>query len=385
MSWINDSVNRYRLRDTDYNRSVCMTRQNLDNMMRGFDTIFNNISNFTSELTSVQVYPMIVKPYLNANNNYLKTSRGVFSGVTAYKISYYAYYQTLGQKYIPTYFGNFADYKGYTHIKVFLPFLGYVDIDPNECVGKWLQFRLLTDFYTGKGMYIIGVSESGISHSESPYVHDGEDDAMRVVYTYECDIGIEIPLGQSNIGDIKRNMLLGAVKTAAGVGIASHTNSLPPPSSHTTNVQTYTISARGNTPGARMRQVESGVFNTESHRTYTNPYSQVRPVSEAIDGSIDVLNRMNIGGNGDRVNDAGLLYQMSLNIQVIIYRPKFVSFTNDYNHLYGKPLGTIRRLSSLSGYTEVSAVHFEGAGFNTATSGEMEKISSAFNSGVILP
>lgn len=384
MSWINDIVYRYRMRDTQYNKSVCMTRKAVENMTQNFDGIFDGLLNFTEEISSLQLYPMIIKPYTQSETNYLSTTRGVFSSVTAYNISWYAYYQTLGEYFVQPKFNNFADYKGYTQIKLFLPFLGYVDVDVNECMGKYLQFRLLTDFYTGKGLYIIGVSDASISHSEPPYVNEGEDDGIRVISTFECDIGIDIPLGKSNVGDIKRNMLLGTIKTIASVGASIYTESLPSPITTSSSVTTYDVHGRSLSKGSRMKQVKSGTETTTKTSVTHKPVDKSKPISEAVDGSIDALNRLHISGHSDRVNDAGLLYQTSLNIQVVIYRPKFVTINENYGNLYGYPLGEVRRLSEISGYTEINSIHFEGVGFETITQKEVAMLEQIFSDGVFV-
>ena len=386
MNWINTKVSRFEMRDTDYNRSVCMTQRSVNNMISRFDTIFDSFVNFTNEIASLTLYPMLIKPYVQGNTltNYLKTTRGSFIDTVAYRISWYAYYQTLGEYFVSKKFNNFADYKGYTQIKLFLPFLGYVDIDTNECMGKFLQFRLLTDFNSGKGLYIIGVSDTSISHIEPPYVQDGEDDDIRVIYTFECDLGVDIPLGKSDVGNIKRNILLGAVKTAVGAGIAAYTSQLPISTTTTTTDTAINISSRAAEKGSRLKPTTVGTVHKEKTSTSYSPRSKVKPISEAVNGSIDVLNNLQISGHSDRVGDAGLLYQMSLKIQVIIYRPKFVDIGSDYGHLYGYPLGEVKTLSEISGYTEINTTHLEGQGFSTITNTEIAMLENALSSGIIL-
>lgn len=384
MSWINNVVNRYRLRNLSYNSSVCMSRKNIEEMMRGFDTFFDDFTNFTDEIASLQLYPFKIKSYVTGEINVLETAKGWMIGVNAYDISWQAYYQTLGEFYVRHKYNNFIDYKGYTQIKVFLPFLGFVDVDINECIGKYLQFRLLTDFTTGKGLYIIGVSNSSIQHPNNPYVYDGEDDNVRVISVFECDIGIEIPLGKSNVGDIKRNLLLGTIKTATSLAVTSYTNSLPPPSTTTVTDNVSIGSARGDYKGARMIPRTMTKSHTEETTTHEKVINKSKPYQEVIDGSIDVLNRNSHIGNTDRVSDSMLMFQVSKNIQVVIYRPKILPITSDYNHLYGQPLGEVRQISTLSGYTEISKVHFEGSGFDTCTSREYMMIEQAFSDGVLL-
>lgn len=381
MSWINDAATIYRLRDNDYNRSVCMTVEDLDKMMVLYDTIFDPLVNQTDEIASLQIFPLYIRPYTyESGRNYLKTSAGIQTNVTAYRISWYAYYQTLGEFYVQPYFNNFADYKGYTQIRIFLPYLGFVDVDTNECMGKWLQFRIYIDFNTGKGMYIVGVSDASIQHSTIHKIEDGEDDAMRILSTYECDLGIEIPLGKSNIGDIKRNLLLGAVKI--GTSAVSGYISAGAPTTVSETVKSYNISSRTPAKGTRLKPTKVG---EEKTTTVTHhPVNKSKAVSDVVSSSIDVLNNATLHGSTDRVNDASCLYCTSHQVQVVIYRPKFVTLDANYGALYGYPVGDTYSLGDLIGYTEINAIHIEGAGFETITNKEVALLEEVFANGIIL-
>lgn len=385
MNWTKNNFQHFAIRDTQYNKSVCLNKTNLNKITSMFDNIFDGLINFTEEISSIQLYPLRILPYSNPSGvNILSTSRGKFNNIEVYKIDYSAYYVTLGQYKIEPYFNSFADYKGYTQIKLYLPQLGFVDVDVNECMGKWLQFRLSIDFYSGKGMYIIGVSDEPISFEAYPYPHLGEDEGMRILSTFECDIGIDIPLGKSNVGDIKRNMLLGTIKTVAGVGASVYTSSLPPSTTTSSSVTTYDIQGRSTAKGSRMKQIKSGTETTNTTTVHNRPVNKSKPISEAIDGSIDVLNRLTIHGNSDRINDSGLLWSTTGEIKVIIYRPKILPVDDTFASLYGYPLGEVKKLSDISGYTEISNIHFEGVGFETITQTEIDMLEEVITGGIIL-
>lgn len=383
--WTNNNFQHFKVRDTGYNKSVCLNWMELQKVTDSFDSIFNSLVNFTDTISSLQLYPFNILPYRNeSGSNLLKTVNGTFP-IDVYKIDYSAYYTTLGEFYVEPYFNNFADYKGYTQIKVFLPLMGFVDIDVNECMGKWLQFRLSIDFYSGKGMYIIGVSDNSISIANPPYPTLNEDGDMRVISTFECDVGIDIPLGKSNIGDIKRNMLLGTVKTIAAVGAATYVGSLAPAVTTTTAHTEFEVQSRGTEKGSRLKTTRMGESDTVKTTTTRRPVDKSRPISEAIDGSIDTLNRVYTWGNTDRVNDAGLMWQMTGSVKVVIYRPKMIPTDAEYNFLYGKPYGAVKTLGVMGGYTTVSNFHLEGTDFAMATETELGMLHNALMDGIILP
>lgn len=368
MNWIGSVIEYHRFRDVLYNKTVFLNKNGLNDMVSGFDTIFNSFVNFTDEISSIKLMPINI---LGEVFGKLKTTRGK-TNVSCFR-PYNENYFYLGQTLISPYFNNFADYKGYTQIKVYLPFLGFVDIDPNIFMNNYIQFRIIVDYYTGKGLYIIGKSNKQLPITTGslplPYRRKNDDVDMEVIYTYETDIGVEIPLGTSNFGDIVRNIALGTIKTAVGVGMSVYTNSLPPPT-----ITKYTSTE------SRGRVRETKTTTTSIKESSSN---WVSPVTEAVNGSIDVLNRLNVSGHGDRVSGSSSTWDLQGNIKIIYYRPKMISISNDFLHLYGKPLGSVELLNGMVGYTEVSSVHIHGENFDNATKSELENLNNILLGGVI--
>lgn len=384
MAWIKNDALHYTGRATTFNNNICMSKFELNKLPKYFDGIFGNFSDFSSEIASIHMYPFNILPLFNASGvNLLSTSKGVFELVTAYKVDPKNNYLTLGEMYITRKFNNFADYKGYTQVRVFLPMVGYVELDVNECMAKWLQFRLTVDFFTGKGMYIIGVTDNRVTIANPPYVAYGEDSELRILSTYECDIGIEVPVGKSNVSDMKRNLLLGTAKIMATMAGQYYAMALPNPTTNTYKVKNYDIKSqqRGYITPLRTKY---GTETTDTTTVHNQPVNKAKPIVDAFDSSLDVLNRNYSGSGTDRVNDSGLLWQASNTVQVVIYRPRLIEEREDFAKLYGYPLGEVRRLGDLTGYTEVSAIHIEGDGFETITQDEIGELENALASGIIL-
>lgn len=368
MNWIGSENEYHRVRDILYNKTVFLNKNELNAMVTGFDTIFNSFVNFTDEISSIKLMPINIKGDVFGK---LKTTRGTTS-VSCFH-AYNDNYFHLGQTLIAPYFNNFADYKGYTQIKVYLPFLGFVDIDPNIFMNNYIQFRIIMDYYTGKGLYIIGKSNYELPATSGvlppPYRKPTDDIDMEVIYTYETDIGVDIPLGTSNFGDIVRNIALGTIKTAVGVGMSIYTNALPPPT-----ITKYTST------DSRGRVRETKTTTTSIKESSSN---WVSPVTEAVNGSIDVLNRLNVSGNGDRTTGSSSTWDIKGDIKIIYYRPKMMPINNNFLNLYGKPLGSVELLNDMVGYTEVSSVHIRGEDFENATKSELENLNNILLGGVI--
>lgn len=378
------------LAQTSFARTIITNYKGTSKMIEQFNSIFGDYADFSNELCSIVFFPI---------NLYNSETYGEFDSFKpldwAYSIKaceplpeQYCY--LLGGTHIKPKYNNFLDYKGYTYIKAFLPFLGYVDIDVNECMDRWLYFALTIDFKTGQACYMIGTSEV-----ELPYREDNPTiladqyilDNLRIFATFDFQLGLSIPIGRSNIGDISRNILMTGAKAAVSIASMGYTQSLPPAQAVTTTTKTYDIMGRSTRKGSRMKQIKSGTETTEGVRTYNKPKDYSGGIEEAIDCGIDCLNRNYPSSNTDRVGSSSLLYSLSTKITVTIYRPKALNLDYSRQKLIGKPVGSVYRLSDMSGLTVISEVQIQGSSFSIATSDEIDELKAILTSsiGIILP
>ena len=396
--WFSNIQGKFSTKNTLLNKSVALSNTELDNLVKSFDTIWDiNFQKYKEEISSITCFPFKVVPS-DRPSRYLKLGNlPDYSTFSCQEILSTDTYLSLGEYHIEETFHNFADYNGYTKIKLFLPLLGFVDVDTDECMDKYLQIRLHVDYATGKGIYILGVSDNSIPYELHPQlpttiIPTTNESYIRVISTYECQLGVNIPIGTSSYGELQRNLILGTLKTATGIGVAMYKNSLPQASTTTSSITTatkdYNVYTRAKDKGRKNIPLRVGTETetkkTTSTRTYNKPVDKSKPIAEAIDGSIDTLNSLRGGTSTDRVNDSVLSSVLSGRVKIVIYRPKFVEFDDYYAHLYGYPLGEVRTLSDLSGYTEINSIHFEGTGFETITKAEIAMLEQAFSDGVYL-
>lgn len=298
----------------------------------------------------------------------------------------------LGELKIQRYFNNFADYNGYTKIAVWLPFYGFIDVNPNDVMDKYLEFTLSVDYNSGQAVYYVGVSDISISRLENrPNFASSLFENARILSTHTFQLGYNIPLGSTNAAETYRNIILGAAKAATvavgayatgavGAGITS--------SKSTTITKTSGTFTR--TSPKTGRQIKPGNWDktVESETTRTNnatAYLKGKAVNEIFNYSSQALSSLSVGATTDVVNNPNLLCNGSNSVKVVIYRPKLREIDGDYLHIYGAPLGEVRQLITLSGYTEISDVHLESSYFRTATETELAMISDSLLNGVILP
>lgn len=333
-----------------------------------YDSIISKPEDWLASLT---YYPFDIYS-TNANNPFvLRIGNHDTNIVTKFIDDIHNRYYNLGEYFVTRLLNNFADYNGYSKIEIYLPYFGLTEVQPNDCLGKWLQFRLVVDYNTGQGTYIIGVSDNSITN--------GIDDNVRILSTLSFQLGIQIPISSVGMADFKRNLTLGAVKTGVSIAASIATGVIIPPDITTTHHGA--IYGRSKTKGSRMKMLQ-GEYDTT---TTTNSHRAERTaISSAFEYSVEALNNMRLSPVTDRVNNPLGLYVGSESIQIIRYSPKIIPTNHLYNHLYGKPLGEVVLLSALSGYTEVSRIHFEGQEFWNITLEEYTMIEQAFSDGVIL-
>lgn len=309
------------------------------------DSIFTNPETWLSALmwypfdvnqgnTSASVGYLQIGPTKVGENN--ENERIEIEDINPYLSTFF----TLGEFYCEPYFNNFADYNGYTKIEIYLPFYGFVEVMPNDVMGKYIQFRLGLDYNTGSATYYIGVSDDSIAVGTVPPISSEDESTVRIISTFTFQLGVQLPLGSTNTAEVYRNIILGAVKSA-GSAVSLYATG--------TEMATSAVS----TP--------------------------------LIFGSaIDSLSAMHLSVRSGVANNSLANLRGSLSVQVVIYRPRLKTVGADYNHLYGRPLGVDIPISSLQGYTEMSRIHFEGDMFGTCTATEYNMIERAFSQGVLL-
>lgn len=299
---------------------------------------------------------------------------------------------SLGEYYYAPHFNNFADFNGYTKIQMYLPFYGFIEVLPNDVLNKYIQIRLGVDYNTGTGTYYIGVSDMSIPPSSvSPISIDSKTvEGIRVICTVPFQLGLQIPLGSTNSADVYRNIIMGAVKAAASAtvsfAVSSITTDMVKSSSRTV---TQTSGTYSKTSSKTNRPITPGTWSRNDVQTrdvtYDNSaYHKANAVSEIFSYGADALSSMHLTASSGVSNNSLANCRGATSVFLIVYRPKIKETDENYNHLYGKPLGEAINISLLEGYSEISRVHFEGQLFDGITLREISMIEELFNDGVIL-
>lgn len=311
-------------------------------------------------------------------------SSAINTHIPIQNIDYDKQLYTLGEYKIERYFNNFADYNGYTKIDIYLPFFGYVSVNPNDVLDKYIQIRLGFDLLSGQGTYYICVSDDSVNsdYATNPIAND-IDFNSRILSTHTCMLCSEIPLGSTNAGDIMRNLLLGSVKVAGTALAYKSAQSSGAFVSKTKTKTVTTIKKKNASTGDRLRMVGRRIKERES----SNDRSQIeayRMKSDCFGTAMSALSSMHLEASSDKPNGMMSMADGSMKAHIIIYRPRLKDSGLRYGHFYGYPVGEIKHLAEISGYTEISSIHLEGLGLNTITETEKDLLAEELSNGVIL-
>lgn len=235
---------------------------------------------------------------------------------------------SLGQIGIGRHFNNFLDFAPYTKIELYLPFIGFETLDTDLIMGESIRIEYVVDTYTGKcTAYVILIRSGG---------------AEEVILTRDGQCGQQIQVSGGSGADIARNVLkfgasaiMGAANTAGFISGANPASAIK--------------TAAGFLASTSIGALDAGRFHVRKGGTQETLTAAYGPLIAYL----------------------------------IITRPT-VAEPSSYAHNYGRPCGKTLTLNTLTGFTQVDAVHVEGSGFETATLGERDEIERLLKSGVLL-
>lgn len=385
----NDIVKYYSdasYKSTAFCRSLVLESENaLTVMVNKFNDAFSNISSFKNEISSIIWYP--VKPqFLMQNEGWfpMTTTKPDFDYLTNPILCRYidtSHMYDVCKKKIEGFYNSFLDYKGYTYIKLFLPYFGFIDVDVNEVMNRTLYVKLGVDFTNGSALYIIATKS----------LDDLPDEKLKLISTFGFEIGSELSLGSSNYADMKRNMYLGAVRVAASAAITAYTgipSSIPLPQQEVLTVKSQGYNSYALSTQLANKQLSTTVtpqLNLEPIET-SIPINLPDIPAETIMNNVNSLGKIYPTSPCDRVNDGNLMsFLNTKSVYIYIYRPNVVAFPEDYKEYYGLPVGKVMNLNDCYGFTKISSIHFEDINTDDITDSEIDLITKYLFEGVILP
>lgn len=220
------------------------------------------------------------------------------------------------------YYGSFFDYSPYTRFQIFLPYIGYKDISPDDFVGG--SCHVVYHVHVPSGALMCYLLSSAVDNS--------------VLYQYSGSCLMQLPITSGTY-----NNFIGSLVT----GIASGATAL-------------------------------GNISSVAGKVASGALSAVASASSAVASLGSVLSsKPTVSRSGSISGASGW---MARQVPYVIRTRPHAVLTENLNSFEGYPLYRSRMLSQMSGYTVIEDIHLSGL---SATSDEAEEIERLLKEGVI--
>lgn len=261
-------------------------------------------------------------------------------------------------------YGSALDYNPYTKVSCFLPYIGFVDLDTDEVMGKTLNVVYRIDVVTGVCVAMIKVN--------------GE-----VMYQFSGHCAIQMPLSSADFSTVISSLLqagklvAGAALTAAGAPeVGGMLLDAPQVSQPSTTVRKMVGTERNPNTG---RQITTGTV-TETVEKTGKPLSLGELAKRQSANTVGAImnSKFGIEHSGGFSGNSG--YLGVRRPFIIVKRPRLAN-PEQYGQYNGRPSMIYLNLGTCTGYTEVQSIQLTGI---AATNSELSEIATLLKTGVIL-
>ena len=266
---------------------------------------------------------------------------------------------------------TFLDYAPFSDWKLWLPYYGYVDIDPKYFLGgntqgerEWLWVELCIDYSTGQATYRLSVGNSPSSANTGK----ANREQLEII---QFQLGVNVPINANNKAEWLNNKIISGIK--AGIDVASFTAT----AGMKENLNTLLYSNRRGKIGKRAQQkakLRSNIDLIEESGALSN---------NLVDTFAQSLEFKPISGNStgfDMFSNCDFAY-----IQQIYSPVRYLlveNYSKAFAEIYGRPCKRYLKLGDLTGFTQCEDFHLEK--FPNSLESELDEIDSLLREGVIL-
>ena len=239
---------------------------------------------------------------------------------------------------VSRYFGSFLDYNPYTSIKIYLPFIGYRELDVDEVMNASLHLYYNVDALTGACVALINVSKDIRGTNLNS-----------VLYQFDGMIANELPVSAADYSQVASALMRGIATTAAAIGISAATGGAG--------------AGAGAALGAAVVPEKSIAVG----------------VGASMISAVDtVTTKINVQHGGSMGGSMGALAVKQPYIIINRVIPKNPS---NYGKLHGYPSNIYRKLSTLSGFTKMQDIQIKST---IGSVDETEEIKQLLLEGVVI-
>lgn len=286
--------------------------------------LLNLVTPIDKIVLGLHIVPIVVPYGLSAHNikiNFLGFSWNVGMKLNIATQQFYTI--DCGSIDVEEFWGNCLDYNPYTKITIFLPFIGYLDLDADDVMGKTVRVKYKVDIATGCCIAFIAVNDS-------------------VMYQYAGNCAVQIPVSSEDQNSTIGNLVSIAVAaTTGGAGVAA--------------AGAAVSSAEADLAGAtNEKEMKEGISALDTAKAH------YRAVSEKNTGKLLGITANAVTNSKGQYHHGGALGNSAGFMGVktpylIIRRPKQM-IPDNYGEFNGYPTNTYAQLGTLSGFTRVSDI-----------------------------
>lgn len=302
-----------------------------------------------NSIMSLRLYPFNVGVYAQTEGFHNVILGTVDMGFSMLKISDAASVKfELGSIQIQPKYNNFLDLAPYTAMTLYVPFVGSMQLNVNDFLGKSLRVQMTVDLTTGQCVACIYANETPMLHASG-------------------QMGVEIPISAKTFADVSMAVVESAATAIVGaatgmIGIAS-----------AVNFKNFEVTgSKMSAAERRSNYVENAIISEDNNTIKSLGSTVTHNMGELFFGgtSIDRTGSISSGNS----------LTMPIYCYLVVSRPN-VEMPDDYNHTYGRVCHKSGQLIGFSGYTVCSNVDTSGI---TATEQERSAIKAFLESGVYL-
>jgi hypothetical protein len=251
---------------------------------------------------------------------------------------------SCGDVAVNPFFGSCFDYSPYTKIKCWLPFIGYVDLNVDEIMGKTINVTYHIDAFTGDCVAFVSVGVVGQTGPQVP----------RVLGSFSGNCAMRIPTNAVGYDSVINGSLGLIAGVAATIGIAA---------------------AGGAGVAAAVDEgAGEAVIAAKSVSTVAHASSQL--ASSTISSVTNM--KANVSKNGAM---GGAFGWLGVQKPHLIYEIARQALPEGYKDLRGYPCYMGGKLGEFEGYTEINDIRLNNI---PATEPEIEEIYKLLKGGIII-
>lgn len=246
--------------------------------------------------------------------------------------------------------GDYLDYAPFTKYQLYLPYVGYTDLNPNDFIDGVLGVKLNVNVITGQGLYVI----YSVMNPHHQTIDGQIDGGGQVIMTIPCTLGVEIPFNDAGYGNLVSSLVRtigSAVSIGATAGLASGVAAAGK-SANALSMQRERI-------GRDMPHTAQNIAKMDELQDRANAISDnavqgqigVNALTQAT-GMIQVTPQTGRSGGGFNADTGSL---GSLQPFLLVTLP-IVATPNGFEDIYGNRCAVIDSLNNCDGFTQIVGV-----------------------------